>query len=74
MVAEVRRALRLWLNGVRARLDAFVRWYEQRTCPHSYRPARINNKPGRLCRICDRAEELTPEEYFALFGEKGWQG
>jgi len=69
----MRRTFKLWLNTWRARLDSLRLWYDRRTCPHSFRPARVKDKPGRFCPICEKAEELTPEEFYAQFGEKVWQ-
>lgn len=53
--------------------DLIIEFYQRRTCPHSYRAALVNNKPGRVCRICDQAEELSAEDFYAHFGEK-YQG
>jgi hypothetical protein len=73
MNLNLKRAFKLHCNTWRERLERLRLWYERRTCPHSFRPARVNDQPGRFCSICEKTEELTPEEFFAQFGEHIWQ-
>ncbi len=70
---RLKRAYTLWLNTWRARISSLRIRFDQYRCGHVFRPARINNKPGRVCRICEKSEELTQEEFFAIFGERNWQ-
>lgn len=55
---------------VRADRDRIRTWYEQRTCPHLFKAALIEKRPGRVCKICDLAQPLSREDFFAEFGEK----
>lgn len=68
------RAFRLIYGTWRARFkslcEAATRHYQQRTCPHSYRPALVDGRPARVCRICEATQELSPEEFYAHFGER----
>jgi hypothetical protein len=73
-MALKQRTWREW----RWKRDAFMRWwdawilrYDQYRCPHLFRPARVNDQPGRVCKICEKAEQMTPESFFAHFGERG---
>lgn len=69
----MRRRFKLWRNTWKARIEALLLWHGQLMCPHTFRPARVEGGPGRVCRICDKVESLTPEEFFAQFGERNWQ-
>ncbi|MDQ3748013.1 MAG: hypothetical protein M3367_03195 [Acidobacteriota bacterium] len=69
--AQLKRETRLRIAGFHLWLDKWQLWFDQKRCPHSFRPARIEAKVGRICKICDKAELLTPEEFFAYFGEQG---
>lgn len=62
-----------WTAKFNAAIDALRLHFEQRTCPHSFRPARVNSQCGKVCRMCDLPVELTREEFFAEFGER-YQG
>lgn len=70
---------RLRRSAIFLKLD-YLNWVEDRKrnwrqaiCQHSFRPVRYDSKPGRWCSLCDKEEPLTPEEFFAQFGERGWQ-
>lgn len=54
----------------RAARERFTIWYEQRTCPHLFKAALIGKQPGRVCKICDLAQPLSREDFYAEFGEK----
>lgn len=68
------RTLRLKLNTWRGRVTAIAErvktWYMQRTCPHLFRAALIEKQPGRVCKICDLAQPLSREDFYAEFGER----
>ncbi len=70
----MKRWFRLTLNTALLRLRAVIdQWrirYEQRTCPHIWRAIRLNNAPARLCKICDLAQPLSREDFYAQFGER----
>lgn len=72
--AQLKREIKLRYCGVRQYLARWQLWLDQQRCPHTFRPARIEDKLGRICKICDHAETLTPEEFFAHFGERGFIG
>jgi hypothetical protein len=68
---EVRLLYHTWTLRIIAAWDALVLAYQRRTCPHSYRPARVKDSPARVCQLCDTTQELTIEEFYAEFGERG---
>lgn len=70
---NLKRSFRLRRNAWRWRIAQFRLWFEQRYCSHLFRPVRIGDRPGRVCMMCGRVDELTPEEFFANFGERSWQ-
>jgi hypothetical protein len=35
---------------------------------HLWRPASIKGQPGRVCCFCEKAEVISKEEFYALFG------
>lgn len=70
---NLKRSIRLRLNAWRARLERWREWYWRATCPHSWRPARIGDRPGRSCRMCDLAEVMREADFFAQFGEVNWR-
>lgn len=49
------------------------RQWRQYKCEHLFRPVRYDGNPGRWCSLCDKEEPLTPEQFFAEFGERGWR-
>ena len=67
------RELRLWLQTFRAYRASWRIRIEQWLCPHTFRPARLGDKPARLCDFCGSVERLTPEEFFEQFGERAWR-
>lgn len=67
------RELKLWKATFVSWSESLKTRWEQYSCPHDFRPARIKDKPGRVCKICDKAETLSPEIFFALFGERNWR-
>jgi hypothetical protein len=70
----VKRRLRLYWHTWRARIVAAVervtRWYSQRTCPHLFRAALNQGAGGRVCKLCDLAQPLSREDFYAEFGER----
>jgi hypothetical protein len=62
--------MRTWRLRFRATADRLVVWYQQRTCPHLFKAALINKGPGRVCKICDVAQTLSREDFYAEFGER----
>lgn len=72
ILRTARLQLNTWRAAVAALWERLQTWYAQRTCPHLFRAARINDRGGRVCKICGLSEPLSQEEYFAQFGEQGW--
>lgn len=70
MLRWIRLTLRTWQIQLRALRDRVMIWYEQRTCPHLFKAALIKKQPGRVCKICDLAQSLSREDFYAEFGEK----
>lgn len=72
---ELILGFRLWRATWRMRFrhlqEVLTARYERATCPHSFRPARVNGQPGRFCRICESAEQLEQADFYAQFGERG---
>lgn len=60
---------RTWLARVVRLIDRLQLWFEQKTCPHLWRPVLTKEQPGRLCKICDLVQILSREDFYALFGE-----
>jgi hypothetical protein len=58
---------RRWASSIKERVQA---WYLQRTCPHLFRAALINKQGGRVCKMCDLAQPLSREDFYAEFGER----
>lgn len=73
MTRWFRLTLRTWRLRIRASVDRVAVWYERRTCPHLFRAALIEKGPGRVCKICDLAQPLSREDFYAEFGER-YQG
>jgi hypothetical protein len=50
-------------------------YYGKPPCPHKWRPCVVNSytygeqKPARICDICKDWQPLTPEQFYAQFGE-----
>lgn len=61
-------------NTFMARIGATVErartWYLQRTCAHLWQAALIEKQGGRVCKICDLAQPLSREDFYAEFGER----
>lgn len=70
MTRWIRLTLNTWRLWFRAVADRWRVWYEQRTCPHLFRAALIDKAPGRVCKICDLAQPLSREDFYAEFGER----
>lgn len=72
----MRRRFRLWIATWRKRLalwyDGRILAFDQRLCPHRWRPARINGATGKICGICSITLELPLEDFYAEFGESGF--
>lgn len=70
----MRRAFHLTINTwrlyFRAKADAVRAWHEQRTCPHIWQAALVNKHAGRVCKLCDLAQQLSREDFYAQFGER----
>lgn len=68
------RSWRLLRNTLKARVRAGINrvrlWYLQRTCGHLWRAALIEKQGGRVCKICDLAQPLSREDFYAEFGER----
>lgn len=73
MIRDVRLWLATWRGLFAEAGDRLAALYRRATCPHHFRPALVRGGPGRVCPICDKAESLTREEFFAHFGER-YQG
>lgn len=62
-----------WAIRWRTCIERIQSRYERATCPHSWRPARVNGNAGRFCKICECAESMTtPDFYAAVWGT--WAG
>lgn len=71
MINQLTRWYKFKCNAIITRIDVWILKWDQYRCPHRFRPARVNDKPARVCKICDHIELLTREEFFAYFGELG---
>lgn len=70
LTRQIRLTLNTWKRRIAARVDALRVWYEQRTCPHFWQAALVNKHPARVCKMCDVAQELSREDFYAEFGER----
>lgn len=71
MFRRLKREIRFAIKALMEILERGQLRWDQYRCPHTWRPIRLNDKPARLCRICEKSETLTPELFFAYFGEVG---
>lgn len=68
----MRRWWKFKVAAFRAQFDRILLRYDQWRCPHTWRPAKIGSKLGKVCKICDKPRILEPAQYFAEFGEQGF--
>ena len=69
MRKRIERWFKFRRNALLAWVDAWQLWLDQKRCYHTWRPARIDGKPARICRICEYFEEMDDASFYAHFGE-----
>lgn len=70
---QVRRRWTFFLLDCDEFIEELKRDWRQYACNHSFRPIRLYDQPGRICSTCRKTETLSPEQFFAEFGERGWR-
>jgi len=59
------------LDEIESLADRAFTWIDQSFCSHQvYRPGLVKGNPGRICRDCIAAEEMSEDAFYAEFGEK----